>query len=231
LATRAIDDGGRLRKEGEDLSTCDFCDELSRGNNNVFASFYGTSMDRAIWQSEDLTIVPTIGQIVEGHVLILPKKHITAFGDASARMIQGLTSVKHLLKEILLRRYGGCIFFEHGTRSDHCGGCGIYHAHMHALPIPYDSNPVGLLKDISFLETENLQSAFAKINRESSYLFFENTSSRCFVAEVSYLPSQTFRRAVANLAGNPVWDWRAHKIEPALLKSWETLKLEFEHLR
>jgi diadenosine tetraphosphate (Ap4A) HIT family hydrolase len=215
---------------GAELMNCDFCDELSGGSSNLFASCYGRSADRTIWQSKEITIIPTIGQIVAGHVLIIPNNHITAFGDAPPSMLSQLIAVKASLREILLRKYGGCIFFEHGTRGSHCGGCGVYHAHIHAVPITYSFSPAGLLKSVPFFTSENLQSALSKINRESSYLFFENTLAECFIAEVSYVPSQTLRRAVAEFAGNPIWDWREYGFESELLGSWKSLRLEFECL-
>lgn len=215
-------------QSGTNPEQCEICDELSGGDQNAFASRYlGATAERIIWQSDHLTIVPTIGQIVPGHVMIIPKTHITAFADASPEALLDLSNAKERLRKILLRKHGGCIFFEHGTRSQDLSGCGIYHAHMHAVPIAYSSTPTNLVHGIHFADTVEFGSPLFKVSPDASYVFFENSVRRCFVAEVVQLPSQILRKAVAQLANNSRWDWREYGFEPGLLDTLKNLRTEF----
>lgn len=207
---------------------CDFCDELSGGSNNAFVSTYSHCLpDRIIWESERLVVLPSMGQIVPGHLLIIPKAHITAFADARPAVLDELMLAKARIRKIFFNDMTSCVFFEHGTRTAESGGCGVYHAHMHAVPIKFTCDPVQLLKGVSFTQVADCYAAFFRMNSSSSYVFFENALSQCFVAEVSTLPSQALRKALSEITNNPVWDWRAYGFEPSLLETLDTLRSEF----
>src|SRR5579872_1366668 len=120
-------------------SSCDFCNEFSGGNANAYAVRYGTSRTaRTILDWGAFRIVPSLGQLTEGHLLILPAGHICAIADLPNGHISEFEHLRSKIKAALQETYGHCIFFEHGIRGEGSGGCGIDHAHIHAVPTTAD---------------------------------------------------------------------------------------------
>ena len=61
---------------------CDFCDELSGGSENSFSRIYKRELEsRVLFHSDEFAVIPSLGQIVEGYLLVLPIKHFKALGD------------------------------------------------------------------------------------------------------------------------------------------------------
>src|SRR6267154_4346010 len=113
------------------LSECDLCDEFSGGAKNSFDRIYGQNpLTRVLFRSEEFIVVPTLGQIAEGHLLLLPINHWTAIGDLSESLLQEFAELLSAVTARLREEYGPCVTFEHGVRSGTTGGCGISHAHM-----------------------------------------------------------------------------------------------------
>jgi diadenosine tetraphosphate (Ap4A) HIT family hydrolase len=166
--------------------------------------------------------VPTLGQIFEGSLLILPKAHVETCAavenDAHAEMLG-------LLDQALIRcaGFGSPIFFEHGAAAASGGGCGIHHAHLHVVPLP---SKVGT--DLLFPEATNfsadLAGAWAALTETDHYLLIgnsENVRFRNLEADPGRFPSQFFRRRLAEHFGlEKPWDWRSYsQIEPELLRT------------
>ncbi len=125
---------------------CDLCNELSGGTENAFDRIYARNpKSRILFQSGEFVVIPSLGQIVEGHLLIVPNRHFAALGDMSDAFVGELGILCRNVRSILKAEYGSCIFFEHGTRCVDAGGCGVYHAHLHAVPFPAALEPLELL--------------------------------------------------------------------------------------
>lgn len=194
------------------MTECDFCDEFSGGQENVYARRYGPSSRLLI--DGPFRVLPTLGQLAEGHLLILPSGHLRALADLSYGRIQQMESLCRQVRLALTNVYGDCIFFEHGIRSKGSGGCGIDHAHMHAVPVQAD----GVLNLLAKKFNGNRIGSLADVKAlTSSYLFFESASTERHVFLVdSSLPSQYMRRLVAETIGKADWDWRRSGREPEL---------------
>lgn len=189
---------------------CEFCDEFSGGQQNAFSRLYGPTLtNRLIVESRNFKVIPTLGQIAEGHSLILPKVHYTALADLPSDLAFEFDQIYEQVKQVFKETYGACVFFEHGTRSDCSGGCGIYHAHMHSVPtvmteLSYFSNR----EKLPVFELDKFREIRDRLEMNSSYLYVEDSNGRRQIASVNSLPSQFMRRAVAEAIGNEDWDWR-----------------------
>ncbi len=105
-------------------NACDFCDEFSGGSSNGFSSRYeGYLGSRILLTSASLRVIPSLGQIVEGHLLIAPSRHFRALADLPQASLQELDILYGNLRSTLTRLYGRCVFFEHGIRCEASGGC------------------------------------------------------------------------------------------------------------
>jgi len=114
-------------------SPCEFCDEFSGGRRNSFASRYIHDLpDRTILETDHVKLLPTLGHFVKGYLLLVPKSHCCTLADAPHEAIREVEEIKRKLITHLGVQYGPYVFFEHGAQTPASGGCGIYHAHLHA---------------------------------------------------------------------------------------------------
>jgi diadenosine tetraphosphate (Ap4A) HIT family hydrolase len=213
------------------VSQCELCDEFSGGARNAFAVRYGNRLgDRRLLAMRHFRIVPTLGQIVEGHLLVVPVEHYCALADIPGGWIEELELLCRYTRSVLAREYGNCVFFEHGMRGGSSGGCGIDHAHMHAVPVVAD----GVLDRLSHEFSGSVISSFAEIKESLegtlSYLLFEDASATRHVFPVKNLPSQYMRRLVAESIGKSDWDWRTSGSEPELISAMRRLSPLFSPL-
>lgn len=204
-------------------SACDFCDESAGGYRNSYCDRYGQSATRVIVEDSSFRLIPTLGQIVPGHVLIVPQGHYCACADLPASQIPALELLRRRLRVALERAYGGCVFFEHGIRGEGSGGCGIDHAHMHAVPVAAHGVVDRLRQEFTGISVDSLEDVRSCLPENSSYLLFEDVSECQLVFPVRHIPSQYLRKLVAESIGRTNWDWRMSGAEPGLASTIERL--------
>lgn len=210
------------------MRECDFCDEFSSGQHNAYARVYGPSAASRVLVDGPFRILPTLGQITEGHLLIVPDKHACALADLSGEQTEQLEDLCLKLKLVLRRAYGECVFFEHGMRGIGSGGCGIDHAHMHAVPVKANGVLTILMQQFDGSTVGSLGEVKKNLSCNSSYLFFEDFSGQRYVFPVDNLPSQYMRKLVADSIGKADWDWRQCGREPELASTMQRLSPLFQ---
>lgn len=203
---------------------CDFCDEFSQGSTNAFASLYGTKLrDRVVASTRNFIVLPTLGPVTEGHILVLPKRHFRAVADIDDELIRECEEIVGWMKHVLNSQYGSCVLFEHGTRNSDVG-CGIYHGHIHAVPIAKENDPIDILiAKHKMLPVADFVGVKHSIMPEVSYLWYEDTNGKRYVCEASCLPSQYMRRLLAGALGKEDWDWR-HGYQDSFISTLARLK-------
>jgi len=212
------------------MTKCDFCDEFAGGQQNAYAQYYGKLRNRSILVTVRFRVVPTLGQLVEGHLLIVPTEHSCALADLPDDQIQELENLSQDLRGVLRSTYGQCVFFEHGIRTLGSGGCGIDHAHLHAVPLAAEG-VLPVLKDrFGGCGLQSLKEIRRAVPQDSSYLFFEDSSQRRHAFAVEHLPSQYLRKLIAQEIGKADWDWRQCGYEPELISTIERLSPTLAHL-
>jgi diadenosine tetraphosphate (Ap4A) HIT family hydrolase len=201
------------------LIQCDFCNELSGNSENSFDRIYGGHREsRILSRSSQFAVIPSLGQIVEGYLLVLPINHFRALGDLPGPFLQEFAAICERVEKTLKDQYGPYILFEHGTRSEGVGGCGIYHAHLHATPLAGVPDPVDVLKmRFPYTELTDLNEIRERSTGLSSYLFCQDSHARLYLFDTGPLPSQYMRKLLADALGNQDWDWRTAGTEERLL--------------
>ena len=205
------------------MPNCDFCDEFAGGSQNAFVRRYGQGDGRIVMASACFRIIPTLGQVVEGHLLIVPLRHFCALADLPSLQIDELDYLCRRVRSTLTDAYGECVFFEHGVRGSGAGGCGIDHAHLHAVPVAADGVLNILTREFGGCAIHDFAAVKEAVKQESSYLFFEDSSAKRYVFPVEELPSQYMRKLVADSIGKRDWDWRKCGREPELIATLERL--------
>ena len=188
------------------FETCCFCDIV--GGKYEYAD-----IDEPFASNSEFVAVASIGALVEGWSLIIPKKH-----QLSMRNIYGCSVFADFVKSVLpplVHQYGPMISFEHGANKEgSITACGTNHAHLHLVPLG-----VSLLPEIqnSGLQWVQCQaSKIASLSGQNEYLFYsELYDKEVWQDPVGYLHvlkhpvSQFFRRLIAKRRGGvEVFDYR-----------------------
>ena len=208
---------------------CDFCDEFAGGTSNAFYDRYQETLpNRVLLATDSFRVFPSIGQLVEGYLLVAPLRHFTALDQMPSRMAHQLADICERVRTILTQTYGQCIFFEHGARAPVNGGCGIYHAHLHVIPLNGTPDPVSRLKARFSYEKLSASTGLSQeSDRDCPYLFYEDLASNRYKFLVGNLQSQYMRRVLAEAVGTNDWDWRSAGREERLLATLDRLSGHF----
>jgi diadenosine tetraphosphate (Ap4A) HIT family hydrolase len=204
---------------------CEYCQELTSPSESRFGRLYrGVAASRIVARTEHFVAMPTLGQLFRGSLLVLPVEHAeTLAGLASERTAELHDLVRRLHGP--LQRFGQPVFFEHGSTREVAGACGIYHAHLHLVPLPAGLPPRTLLPEAT-AAFGDLPSALGALRGSPHYLLAGDATGvvAAEVAALSFAPgSQYFRRRLAALHGlDRPWDWRlADAPEADLLSTLE----------
>lgn len=174
--------------------------------------------DQILVETQNFVVVPTLGAIVEGWLLVIPKRGYLSFAAIEAQLQSEAASVTALTKEIVQACYGSVAVFEHGPASrGQRVGCGVDHAHLHIVPTTRPLLPCVPLVTESKLNWHPTSSPFDAsryISDGTSYLYLEESDTGGLIAPADDAPSQLFRRVIAHQNGIPEqFDWREHAME------------------
>jgi diadenosine tetraphosphate (Ap4A) HIT family hydrolase len=210
--------------------SCEFCDEFAGGlTNSFYARYQGCPRTRFLLSTDNFHVFPSIGQLVKGYLLVAPKKHYNAFDEMPTQLAGELAAVCELVRSIVSQNYGPCISFEHGARGPANGGCGIYHAHLHVVPLPGIPDPIAKLKErFPHKRLDALCNISYGSNRNSPYLFCEDFNSNRYRFSIGNLQSQYMRRLLAKAIGTKDWNWRSAGREERLLATIRRLSGQFD---
>jgi len=216
------------------IPACEFCREFSGKPGSVFERIYGEErQNRVLFRSHSFVIAPSLGQIVEGYLLIMPHEHWTTIADLPDTLVHELRALCKIVRTELKSEYGSSmIFYEHGARSEDVGGCGIYHAHLHAVPWPTTLDQIESLKSrFPYREIGSVSEIRKSAERMSTYLFYESPQGRAYVFDTGSLPSQYMRKLLAEALGTAEWDWRSSGREERVLNTLKRLSHRFDAAR
>jgi ATP adenylyltransferase len=208
---------------------CDFCHEFSGETENSFHRIYrGNPESRLLFQSAEFVVIPSLGQITEGYLLLLPRQHFLSTADLPTAGLNELATISRCAGEVLKEKYGPYIVFEHGIRSEDAGGCGIYHAHLHATPLDGASDPIDTLKlRFPYMELEGLHQIKKETAGLPCYLLYQDSAARLYLFKTGPLPSQYMRKLLADSIGQREWNWRTSGRERRLVATLERLTGQF----
>lgn len=174
------------------------------------------SWDQPLFESENFIAIPSLGSLVEGWLLIVPRQHFISTGALTADLREEFTSFKQDVSDRLSAVYGDICAFEHGPCAPRRQvGCGVDHAHVHLLPLGFDlvaaatrSMPGLTWQRASWSECNHV------VAQELDYLFVEQPLGVGRIAVAGQFGSQVLRRAIASGVGRPEeFNWRSHRQE------------------
>lgn len=215
-----------------DVCECALCDQIA-GNpagDLLYGVLGGPYKRRIILENAHFAVIPSIGPLAVGHVLLVPKTHLRRLADVPFALHSVyesfLTETVSLLEQTFVTPIHR---FEHGsnTRATKIP-CTVAHAHLHLLPARLTL--WGRLTE----EYEWEQTARAALQRAvgtGEYLYYESPEGRAGVVleRPGGFPSQYLRQLFAEQLGVAEWNWRkdarAHQLAETYARLTETARM------
>ena len=167
-----------------------------------------------LFESPNFIVLPSLGALVEGWLLLVPKKHFICMGALPDSVASEMHEMKNFLCSVLQQYYGEICAFEHGpSRANLNVGCGVDHAHLHIVPVAFDlaSAVTSFLPEDTFWSEAGLEECRASFGRGEDYLYLEQPIGAGRIATHHAFESQLFRRAIAARIGALTqFNWREY---------------------
>ena len=187
---------GDVCLEGNKMDNCRFC---SIANSNEIVQ---KPENAKIAENEKYFAISSVGALVEGWTLIVPKQHCCSMKDLYSE--EAFSTFANQLISVLTACYGPVVAFEHGpNREGSDTSCGTDHAHIHI--VPYHS----LAAKLDNMEMEWQRCSASQVSKfvnGNEYLFYcepdgkwDDPAGRVHVLDESI--SQFFRRVIAEDLG------------------------------
>ena len=175
---------------------CVFCNiDKSRPENTI------------IEESNNFIVLPAIGALVDGYLMIVSKKHIN-----SMSLLKENEKIEY---EFLIEKYRNKfkniynkfpIIFEHGSpiNDSDMKASSVIHAHTHIVNHNF-INEESIVKNLNFKILENLN----YLSKEQNYIMYINPENICYVSYNFEPVSQMMRKIIAkDLGYENKFDWK-----------------------
>ena len=192
---------------------------------------YPPEKERILYTTEHFYVMVSLGPIVEGYLLIISKEHIGSCLHLPAEYWDEFKALKEKVRQILVKVYGSCIFYEHGKMGScilegmdhiHC-----YHAHLHCKPAKVELN-LRIEKEIAGTCYGSLDECFNKKEELDRYLFVEDERIMTYQPDFK-LRRQYLRYMLAtSLDCEDRWDWVENQNWELIEKTIVRLKPHFD---
>ncbi len=170
--------------------------------------------NQPLLETSNFIVLPSLGALIEGWLLIVPKKHFICVGELPDPLTTEMHQIKGFLFSVLRELYGEVCAFEHGpSRPNLSVGCGVDHAHLHILPLPFDllTEVIPFLPEDVIWSKAGPEQCRTAFSRGEDYLYLEQPAGVGYIATDKCFKSQLFRRAIAKAVGVPEdFNWREH---------------------
>lgn len=215
------------------MNECCFCQEYVDSYNNPYYNQLGKDIhqpSRIILESPNWYVIPTIGCLTVGYMLLVCKKHYLSLANLDFELYQEMLALKEKTENIIFDKLGHkCISFEHGTTNGYSGANSVEHVHLHIVPFVSDvwddianKNQIeNYIRIDKFTDLLNLW----KITNPKSYLLFQDLDKKIYYIPDAYkYPSQFFRKCISPYYGTNNWDWKQDIHIENFIKTLEIFK-------
>lgn len=178
------------------MTNCPFCNiDKNKIENTI------------IEETDNFYIIPTVGSLVDGYLLIVSKEHLNSMSELDKSKNNEYKYIIEKYRTIFKQIYGKYpILFEHGTPliKDRMKASSVIHAHTHIVNHNY-LNEQRIINDLNFQKINSLQN----ISNKKNYIKYINPKGICYVTYKFDSISQIMRLLIADdLKYKDKFDWR-----------------------
>ena len=184
---------------------CSFCSEINGKEENNFFDIYLKEKfekeglnSRIVATTHKFVIMPMVGPLVPGYLLIVPKDHYLSISQLPKEQIEELKIVKEELKKVFEEHYGKSVFYEHGALSCSAkGGSCSDHAHLHIVAVDIDVKDKFGQYGYELRKLDDYSEIINQKQRNIPYLYYENQKGEMFFVFFPIVESQFIRKLIA----------------------------------
>ena len=168
---------------------------------------------KTLYSSANFFVVCTLGQFINGYLLIIPYSHIMSNAELSEsnrrEFLTVLEDISYILK--LTYNVSNVLVWENGTGNSGIGKAknSIVHAHTHVAPSNLDATTIETISGFPFVEIGYNQ--LSEYNKDS-YLLIQKSDTVWKICQDKnlYIPRQYIRQLLADEYGieGECWNWR-----------------------
>lgn len=210
------------------MELCRMCSIVKAAGSSRFTDL----ASRPLWETEHFVVVPSLGALVEGHVMVVSKSHALSAAALDARSAATLVDVLARVQEVIRSRWGSAVTFEHGPSvAGSSVGCTVDHAHVHVLPQPanLEDHFEQQARALAWVKVPSISHATRWAGVERPYLYIGFDGGSGFVATGQSIPSQFFRRLVTDACGDTrSFNWRVDSRRDLVQRTVDSLEGAFE---
>jgi diadenosine tetraphosphate (Ap4A) HIT family hydrolase len=213
---------------------CSLCGEFAGSSLALPAQLMPGGVEtRILWEGNDWLLIPTIGPLTPGHLLLVPREHYFSVLRCPSEVLSEFNGLLEACASKLQSLYRKDVMvFEHGMveGQKNCGAC-IEHAHLHIAPGPstFISSATSQFAGWSYRSaiTDLIpligNSPYMLVGRVKPHTFFGVRQCK------DHVPSQFLRRKFAEELDEKVdWDWRRHPNTNTFLKTMNDWKINVQ---
>ena len=172
-------------------------------------------IDKPLFENKDFFVLSSIGSLVEGWLLVIPKEHrYNMSKDYGDKNFWGFIYSIIVKLKSKVGQEKNFLIFEHGA--NHCGsltGCGTDHAHLHI--VPYDKSLYGKIKNERNWQLCAINEIEDYVNGREYLLYAECDNdiklSEVYINLVEHPESQFFRKIIAEDMGKKeLFDYKTY---------------------
>jgi len=168
-----------------------------------------TALDVDLFENPLAAVVPTLGSLVPGWLLVVPRVPSLAFRNLLRQHRKDILAFAQTLANELREFSPSTYIFEHGpSKALSAVGCGVDQSHLHVVPTRKDLLGCVLSdKSVSWKAVAG-DDPWDICDDKQEYLLIRHRD-QCYIGFPSVPQSQYYRRKLAQLEGMPdAWDYR-----------------------
>jgi diadenosine tetraphosphate (Ap4A) HIT family hydrolase len=178
---------------------------------------------RVVAESDSFAVIPSLGPLADGHLLLCPRHHVRRLADISGASHAEYERLRRQLVRAQTQTYGGAIHvFEHGMACAHGSAlCTVDHAHVHFVPLPAELPALAVRNEIWCAFDGRLET-LAALTAGRAYVLYEPPGGPPLVAvdPGGRFESQHMRRLIADVLGAAEWNWRTTPDAASTHRTW-----------
>ena len=193
----------------------------------IFCDIDHSKIENTIIEEKDyFYILPTLGSLVDGYILIVTKRHINSMSELNENELIEYKNIIEKYKNLFKKIYNKTpIVFEHGTpnQNSEMKANSVTHAHTHIVNINF-SNEKEILEKYNFKEIND----FKEINKNMNYIKYIS-NNKIYITYNFPSVSQLMRILIAEeLNYKDKFDWKKERFDENIISTIERIKGELK---